>query len=80
MASCQGGAMCNVRGISKLQMKSLCRCFTCCIANIICDHDPKEGTGFPVSNNAYVCAGLPENIDNLVTFMNDSNSDIEGVL
>lgn len=62
MARCNGGAMCNVIGLSLGVVQSICKDTGCTVANIICNH-AKEGL---VKYNIFVCAGAPEKITLLV--------------
>jgi malonyl CoA-acyl carrier protein transacylase len=62
MAECNGGAMCNVRGLSFRETQLLCRKAGCSIANIICNHEEKE----KFQNNIFVCAGTAKEISGLV--------------
>jgi [acyl-carrier-protein] S-malonyltransferase len=61
MAPCNGGAMCNLRGVSRTEVMSLVHRFGCKIANIICDHK------HDVEKNVYVLAGTSKSIDALIT-------------
>lgn len=63
MAGCNGGAMCNVRGLSFRETKLLCRKSGCTIANIICNHEDEEKLQY----NIFVCAGTAKEIASLVT-------------
>jgi len=62
MADCNGGAMCNVRGLSFRETKLLCRNLGCTIANIICNHEEEEKFQY----NIFVCAGTAKEIASLV--------------
>ena len=62
MAKCNGGAMCNVIGMSHQEVKSLCKRTGCAVANIICNHDQKG----LVQHNIFVCAGTLDGIDTMV--------------
>jgi [acyl-carrier-protein] S-malonyltransferase len=80
MAACEVGAMCNVRGIARTEIKGLSRRFNCSIANIICDHDTagegKDARSL-LAKNVYCIAGSTDNIDKLIEFVNDHNGDEE---
>lgn len=63
MAGCNGGTMCNVRGLSLRETKLLCHKSGCAIANIICNHEEKEKLQY----NIFICAGTAKGITSLVS-------------
>ena len=62
MVGCNGGAMCNVVGISLQEARNLCKANGCTISNIICNHEEKD----LVQHNIFVCAGGRNKIASLV--------------
>ena len=62
MSACNGGAMCNVRGLSFRETQLMCRKTGCTIANIICNHEEKEKFQY----NIFVCAGTVKEVTSLV--------------
>lgn len=62
MAKCNGGAMCNVIGLSLQGVRSLCKKTGCTVANIICNHKRDNLVKF----NIFVCAGSDDKISSLV--------------
>ena len=70
MAECSGGAMCNIRGLSRKKTEALCSLFSCQIANVLCC-DREDGD---YSNNVYVLAGTTRAID---AFVNYISNDVE---
>ena len=70
MAEVSGGAMCNIKGLSRKNTEALCSRFCCQIANVICC-DRVDGD---CSNNVYVLAGTTERID---FFVNHICNDVE---
>ena len=62
MAACNGGAMCNIRGLSLRETQLVCRKTGCSIANIICNHKEKHKFQY----NIFVCAGTAKEVSNLV--------------
>ncbi|KAK1740481.1 malonyl CoA-ACP transacylase [Skeletonema marinoi] len=62
MSACNGGAMCNVRGLSFRETQLMCRKTGCTIANIICNHEEKEKFQY----NIFVCAGTAKEVTSLV--------------
>ena len=64
MASCDGGAMCNLRGTTRKEANQLAKKFKCKIANVICDHDDY------CERNVYVLAGPTTSIDGLLSYLN----------
>jgi len=75
MAKCDGGGMCNVRGLDRKETQALCKKFGCQIANIICDHDAKDS----IERNIYVCAGNVDVIDELVKHVNSKRDSERGI-
>ena len=71
MASCDGGAMCNVRGLPLKEVKMLCKNHRCTVANIICNHKRDDLVKF----NIFVCAGSENDITSLVTAVEAQESD-----
>lgn len=64
MASCNGGAMCNLRGVSRKEANKLAKKFNCSIANIICNHDCEH------DRNVFVISGSSSSIDSLIAHIN----------
>ena len=62
MATCNGGAMCNIRGLSFRETQLVCRKTGCSIANIICNHEEEEKFQY----NIFVCAGTAKEVSTLV--------------
>lgn len=70
MSKYNGGAMCNIRELSLVDVKSLCRKTGCTIANIICNHEEKELEKF----NIFVCAGSSKEVSLLVSTVEEMES------
>lgn len=72
MAKCNGGAMCNVKGLERKQVELLCSQYGLTISNILCDHkDPDL-----VHHNVFVCSGNAVSVDKLVAKINlDADSE-----
>lgn len=59
-------SLCNVRGLSRRDVKRACKLFRCSIANIICDHHNCS------NKNVFVCGGLSSDVEKLVEYINDT--------
>ena len=75
------GTLCNVRGLPRHQVERINKRFNCQIANIISDHGASKQGGL-VEKNVYVCGGKADDIDDLVSHVNelgkkDTKSDLE---
>lgn len=70
MSACNGGRMCNVRGLSMEEVTKFCQNSGCTIANIICNHEEKD----LVKYNIFVCAGTSHGIGILVDSVNSSST------
>lgn len=75
------GTLCNVRGLPRHQVKRIIKRFNCQIATIISDHGASKHGG-TVEKNVYVCGGKADDIDALVSHVNelgkkDTKTDLE---
>lgn len=68
MNACNGGAMCNIRGLTLEGTRAACTQYGCEIANIICSTTVPDRIG----DNTFVCAGTLEAIDRLINNVNGS--------
>ena len=69
--------LCNVRGLSREHVEEICNRFKCRIANIISDHDKKNGS---VCKNVYVCGGKVNDVDRFIHFVNELANEDESAL
>lgn len=68
------GSLCNIRGLSRKEVKKLCNRFKCTIANIVCDNGKEDS-----NNNVFVCGGLECNVNSLIAFVHSMNDPEKGI-